>query len=294
VASTVSERAPDFIYIGTSKAGSTWHFKVLSWHPQVCMYPGKSLGFFSTSYGKGWQWYLRQFEPEPQHRVVGEVSHSYLAFADAAERLQQLLPRVKMLVCLRDPVQRTFSDYLDGVKNGKMSGSFEEELERNPVLIDRSRYGTQLGRFLRRFERSQFHISSFDDLVADPRQHAARMFDFLGVDVLEIPMNLTAKVLPAGTPRSAALAALAKRLSRIARRNGLNALRGRVKTSRPVRNMLYRPFKNDARPSMLPTTEAALRNLMTQEVQLLDAIAGSDFCGLWGYPSATPLRDEAG
>lgn len=290
MASSVSARTPDFIYIGTSKAGSTWHFKVLSWHPQICMYAGKNLGFFSSRFENGWQWYLSQFHPGPDHRVVGEVSHSYLVSAEAAERVAQHLPHVKMLVCLRDPVQRAFSDYLDGVKNGKLSGSFEEELERTPGLIDRSRYGTQLERYLHRFDRGQLHISSFDELVTAPRQYALRMFDFLGVNALEIPTNLTGKVLPAGTPRSVVLAETARRLSQIARRAGLNTLRGKIKTSRPVRNMLYRPFNDDARPNMEPATEAGLRNLLTHEVQLLDAIAGTDFCGLWGYSPVTPLK----
>ena len=82
--------------------------------------------------------------------------------------IREHLPNVKMIACLRDPVQRTFSDYLDRVKNGKMDGTFEEELERDPALINRSRYGTQLARYLELFDRAQFHIVSFDELVATP------------------------------------------------------------------------------------------------------------------------------
>ena len=287
------DKVPDFLYIGTSKAGSTWTFKTLSWHPQICVYSGKNLGFFSSRYEKGWGWYLNQFHCEPQHRVTGEVSHSYLVSADAPERIHKHLPNVKMLVCLRDPVERTFSDYLDGVKNQKFIGSFEEELERFPALITRSCYGTQLERYLQYFDRDQFLISSFDELKSAPKQYAARLFEFLGVEVLDIPANLGGKVLPAGIPRSRKLALAAKALSQLARRTGLNALRGKVKTSRAVRNLLYRPYNDHTRPTMRPDTRARLREMMTQEVQLLDAIAGTDFGNLWGYPAATPVRSEA-
>src|SRR5437763_13600017 len=99
-------KTPNFLYIGTSKAGSTWIFKVLSWHPEIYMYPGKNLGYFSTRYDKGWDWYLKNFDPEPQHKLVGEVSHSYLVSEEAAARVHKHLPDAKLMVCLREPVQR--------------------------------------------------------------------------------------------------------------------------------------------------------------------------------------------
>jgi Sulfotransferase domain len=276
-------KTPNFLYIGTSKAGSTWIFKVLSWHPEIYMYPGKNLGYFSTRYDKGWDWYLKNFDPEPQHKLVGEVSHSYLVSEEAAARVHKHLPDAKLMVCLREPVQRTFSDYLDAIKNGKLEGTFEEELERTPGLIHRSRYGTHLERYLQRFDRSQLHIATFDELVSAPDQFAARMFEFLGVERLQVPSNLHEKVLPAGKPRSRALANGAKKLSRLARRTGLTSLRGKVKTSRTVRNALYQPFTETSRPSMSPDTQARLRALMSEEMRRLDAIAGTDFSRLWKY-----------
>ena len=279
-------RVPNFLYIGTSKAGSTWIFKVLSWHPEIYMYAGKNLGFFSTRFDKGWDWYVSNFHPEPQHRIVGEVSHSYLVFDAAAERIHGRLPDVKMMVCLRDPVDRTFSDYLDGIKNGKLKGSFEEELERTPALIRRSRYATHVARYLERFDRRQIHIASFDQLVSDPAAFASDLFDFLGVERLELPSNLRSKVLPAGVQRSRTMASTAKKLARLAGQLGLKGLRGRVKTSRAVRNMLYRPYEDEERPSMLPATEARLRELMAGEVGRLDELAGTNFTGLWNYSPA--------
>jgi hypothetical protein len=189
-----------------------------------------------------------------------------------------------MMVCLRDPVDRTFSDYLDGIKNGKLEGSFEEELERTPALITRSRYGTHLARYIDQFDRRQIHIASFDQLKSDPAAFAADLFQFLGVAPLELPAKLGNKVLPAGTPRSRAVAKGAKRLSRLATRAGLAGLRGKLKTSRTVRHLLYRPFTPETRPQMAPATEARLRQLMSDEVRQLDEIAGTDFCSLWNYP----------
>ena len=274
---------PTFLYIGPSKAGSTWIFKVLSWHPQIYMYPGKNLGFFSTRFENGWDWYVSQFQSEPQHRAIGEVSHSYLVSPDAAARIHEFLPDVKLLVCLREPVERTFSDYLDGIKNGKIHGTLEEELERTASLINKSRYGTHLARYLERFDRDQIHIACFDELKSDPERFAARLFEFVGVDALQIPEKLRRKVLPAGTPRVRPVASAAKRISKLAKQLGLGALRGRLKTSPTIRNLLYRPFSDDARPTMAPATEARLREIMADEIRRLDASAQTDFCRLWNY-----------
>lgn len=288
-------RVPNFLYIGTSKAGSTWIFKVLSWHPQIYMYGGKNLGFFSTRYDQGWDWYIGNFDAGPEHKVIGEVSHSYLVSEHAAERIHQHLPETKLMVCLREPVERTFSDYLDGIKNGKLNGSFEEELERTPALIHRSRYATHLARYLEKFDRDQLHICSFDELKTAPDEFAESIFRFLEVDLLHLPPALQGKVLPAGKPRSRALANGAKSLSRVARRAGLTSLIGKLKTSRTVRNVLYQPFSDSSRPTMAAATKARLRELMTEEVQRLDELAGTDFCALWNYPrtQSRPHRRRA-
>ena len=271
---------PNYLYIGTSKSGSTWLFQLLSWHPHVYAYPGKNLGFFSTRFEKGWDWYLGNFKPEPQHQAIGEISHSYLASDKAPARIKEALPDIRMLVCLRDPVQRTFSDYLDRVKNGSMSGTFEEELERDPGLINRSRYGTQLQRFLEQFPRDRFHIAIFDDLATDPRGFAKGIFDFLGVEALPLPGKLEGKVLPAGVPRSTALAGGAKSLSTLARKLGLNWIRGKVKTNRTIRNILYRPYGED-KPKMRPETEQRLREVFRPELELADKVAGTDLAARW-------------
>ena len=250
------------------------------------MYPGKHLGFFTRDFAKGWDWYLGNFKSGREHKVVGEASHSYLLSENARDRIHECLPDVKLLVCLREPVERTFSQYLDGIKNGKLNASFAEELERNATLINHSRYGTNLVRYLEKFPRENIFIASFDELVSAPDKLAVRMFEFLGVDVLKIPEKLHRKVLPAGQPRVRSIAMAAKKLAKLTQRLGLVGLRGKAKTSPAVRNLLYRQFTDSSRPKMPPEIEARLRELMADEVQRLDAVAGTDFCRLWNYPPA--------
>ncbi len=110
------------------------------------------------------------------------------------------------------------------------------------------------------------------------------MFSFLEVDPLEIPPKLGKKVLPAGMPRNRSITMIAKKIAKAGEQVGLAKLKGKVKTSPFIRNLLYKPFTDSSRPTMPPQIKAHLRAMMTAEIQLLDRAADTDFCGLWNYP----------
>ena len=272
---------PNFAYIGTSKAGSTWLFNALAGHPDVYLASNKGLYYFDSHFDEGQQWYLDHFRAAGDQVAVGEISHSYLSSPEAAPRIAELNPGMRLLVCLREPVDRAFSDYLDLVKNAQYDGPFSAALEKFPRLLDRGRYATHLQRYLDRFPRSQLHVSLFDDLRADPQAYADEVFTFLGARRLELPPADLKSRMPAGRPRSAAVAAAAKSASKLAKRTGLRRLRSRVKPSVLVRQCLYRPYKTD-RPTIDPAPAAELRRGFADEVLPLDSMLGRSVSAQWG------------
>lgn len=276
-------RAPDFLYIGTSKAGSTWLFNALAHHHDVHLASSKGLYYFDEHFDKGSNWYLGQFAAAGDQRAVGEISHSYLSSPEAAARIADLNPRMRMLVCLREPVDRAFSDYLDLVKNGQHAGSFESALECFPRLVDRGLYATHLERYVQRFPRSQLHVSLFDDLRADPQAYGDDVFAFLGVEPLTLPASALRPRMPAGTPRNRVVTRSAKQTSRLVRRMGLTGLRSRVKRSRVIRQGLYRPYSGDDRPILDPAVAADLRSHFAAEVRQLDALIAQPVSRRWHY-----------
>ena len=284
---------PTFAYIGTSKAGSTWLFNALAGHPDVYLASNKGLYYFDSHFDEGPQWYLDHFRAAGDQAASGEISHSYLSSPEAAARIAEFNPGMRLLACLREPVDRAFSDYLDLVKNAQFDGPFDTALEKFPRLLDRGRYATHLQRYLDRFPRSQLHVSLFDDLRADPQAYADEVFAFLGVARLELPPADLKSRMPAGRPRSGAVAAAAKTASTLAKRVGLRRLRSRVKRSVLVRQALYRPYKDD-RPTVDPALAAELRRDLADEVLRLDSMLGRPISELWGYTSASqPGADAA-
>lgn len=273
---------PNFAYIGTSKAGSTWLFNALAVHPDVYLASNKGLYYFDLHFQKGQDWYLGQFAGADGHSAVGEISHSYLSSPVAAERMAALNPQMRLLVCLREPVDRAFSDYLDLRKNGQFAGSFEDALDSYPRLLDRGRYATHLRRYLEQFPAEQLHVRLFDDLRGDAQAYADEVYAFLGIERLELaPAQLKSR-MPAGTPRSTAAADAARSASRLAKRVGLRRVRSRVKRSTVIRQLLYRPYADD-RPTMDPGLGAELRNGFAGEVDALDGLLGLPVSRRWGY-----------
>jgi len=276
-------KLPTFLYIGTSKAGSTWLFNALAVHPQVFLASSKGLYYFDQHVGRGEDWYLGHFADAHHQLARGEISHSYLSSVDAPARILATNPAIRLLACLREPVKRAFSDYLDLVKNGQHDGSFETALERFPRLVDRGRYATHLRHYVDLFDRGQLHVGLFDDLQADPQAYADGVFAFLGVDPLVLPPSAIARRMPAGRMRNASAAAAAKKASRLVLRLGLARLRSRVKRSTLLRQVLYRPYAED-RPAMDPATAAELRTVFGPEVAALDTMLTAPVSARWGYP----------
>ncbi len=277
-----AEALPNFLYIGTSKAGSTWLFNALAVHPDVYLASNKGLYFFDQHFDRGVDWYRDQFSAVGNRSAAGEISHSYLSSPEAAPRIAAFNPRMKLLVCLREPVDRAFSDYLDLVKNNQFTGSFSEALEHYPRLVDRGRYASHLERFRELFPDEQLHVGLFDDLKQDAQAYADDVFAFLGVEAMDLPPAALRSRMPAGRPRNTTLAGAAKSASALAKKVGLRKLRSRVKRSVTVRSALYRSYKDD-KPQLDPAVAAELRRVFADEVSHLDRLLDTSISARWGY-----------
>jgi len=275
-------RCPDFIYIGTSKAGSTWLFDILSRHPEVYMTPTKGLYFFDHHYDLGWQWYLEHFAAAGPEEIVAEISHSYLYSSVACERIAKMNPDVKLMVCLRNPIDRAFSMYLDGLRNEKWGGTFEQRIEDTRELVEEGCYARHLKPYLDAFPRQQIHITFFDELREDPATYARGVFDALQIAPMTLEPKLTKKVMPASLPRNKQFCQLAKNMSTICKQRGWKQLRGLVKRSRLIRSVLYREIKNSEK-TIASSTRNILREKFLADVEQLDTLLGTQLVERWGF-----------
>jgi hypothetical protein len=215
---------PDFLLIGAAKCGTTSLFDVICLHPLVARpttqgRPRKELLFFDYNFHRGADWYRQHFPLEQERRefarehgrpfLTGEATASYLTSYWVPDRVRQVVPDVKLIVTLRNPVDRAYSAFqMSRRERLEQCETFEEaialederlagELARvhgdpryNPPLppplgywsyLHRSRYAEHVARWLEVFPREQILFLRFEDLAADPSRALEEVHAFLGL-----------------------------------------------------------------------------------------------------------------
>ena len=277
-------RLPTFVHIGPGKTGSTWLHEVLSLHPDVYLTPAKDLYFFSRYYGRGIDWYRAQFAAAPREvRVIGEVCPDYLLSRDAAPRIREVLgPDVKLMVTLRDPVERAFSSYLYAAKHGLAEPTFRATLDAQPEIIQEGRYATQLRHYVDAVGTASIRVGIFDDFTSNPQAFLDGTTEWLGVAPMALSDEQLAAQLPASRARFVPLAKVAKVMAGWVRNHDGTNFVGRVKRARVVQRLLYAPLGTD-RPAIPEADVAYLREIFEPEIAAVEAEFGLPLRERWRW-----------
>lgn len=182
-----AKRLPDFITIGSQKGGTTSLHYYLSLHPEIYVSREKELDFFieKRNWHKGVDWYSSNFDTDA--KLCGEVSPNYTyypKFKDVARKIHSIVPETKLIYVLRDPVQRSVSEYLHMYTIGRENKDINEALKNieSSPYISRSRYYMQLEQFLPYFPQSSFYFLTSEDLSRKTEETLQKLFRFLGAD----------------------------------------------------------------------------------------------------------------
>ncbi len=208
--------APNFFIVGAAKAGTTSLHAYLSSHPQVFMSALKEPHYFSDfdvspeldnflPVIRSRSDYQELFKNSDGYLAVGEASPSYLCDPAAAERIKSAIPTAKIIVSLRNPVDRAFSHYLMDFNRGSEKLPFDKALEfdlarrekgwgKSAQYLELGLYAKQVQSFLDQFGRDQVHIVLFEDLVRDTRGTMRGIARFLGIDPFAFPESAFAQV----------------------------------------------------------------------------------------------------
>jgi hypothetical protein len=178
---------PTFITIGTMKGGTSALHSYLHEHPEVGMSKPKETNFFCRPDHDGHDlaWYRGLFSGSgPQ---FGESSPNYTKrhlFDGVVERMQLVLPDIRLIFLARDPIDRAVSHFLHNVAKGRVSSrgfsSYFDDLD-NPALLT-SRYDYQLEPFVQAYGLDRLLVMASEDLRDDRAGALKRVFAFLGVD----------------------------------------------------------------------------------------------------------------
>ena len=174
---------PTMIGIGAQKCASSWVHAALGVHPQIGVSDPKEIDFFSYYFDRGYEWYESHFAHAANCPVRFEASPSYFYDPRTPERVRAYDPAMKILLILRDPVNRAYSNHLHEIIKGHIGPiNFAEGLANNPAYIDQGRYATHLSRWLSAFPRRQILVLLAEEIADDPQTAASQAYGFAQVD----------------------------------------------------------------------------------------------------------------
>lgn len=222
---------PNFIGIGAQKAGTTTLHNILSQHPQILTPSVKEVHFFDReeNYTKGIEWY-RSVLPEKgkEEQLVGELTPGYMFFDFVPGRIFHKIGyrNLKLILILRDPVDRAYSHYLNRKKLGIENLSFQSAIEheksriqrgvtfkKNYSYLTRSHYYDQIMNYLNYFPKENMCFLLFEKLYSNNYQEELKnIYDFLNIQSVipqmdksfnptKLPQNkIISKLLYTNTP----------------------------------------------------------------------------------------------
>ena len=177
---------PNFVLIGAMKAGTDSLWEYLRAHPQVFMSVPKEIDFFvkELSWDRGIPWYETHFAQAGAAKVVGEASTSYSKWPvhdGVPERLASVIPDVRLVYLVRQPIDRIESQYLHQRLLGLERRSIGEAVLFDPSYLSFSRYNLQLRQYLDYFDRSQLLVLKSEDLRHNRQAAMVRLAEFLNI-----------------------------------------------------------------------------------------------------------------
>lgn len=278
---------PNLILLGAQKSGSTAVYDWLSQHPDIYGNPAmKDFPYFSNPeyYDRGLPWFAGNFRG---HRAERYILHGYVHYLffgrEIARRLQDFNPESRLIMLLRNPVDRAFSGWLQARKTGNESTeSFAEAIQADRLgqltnlraRVDRSYlthglYARQIQEYLEVFPRQQIHIELYDSIQDDPAAACTKLFKFLGISSDFQPQLRKKNVY--GKPRFPAIESLIQRgiPSRLLHKIVPLSLRSRLRQQVRALNTIA-----VAKPQLDAGLRAELENYYAQDILRLQEITG--------------------
>lgn len=255
---------PTYLIAGTVRSGTTSLHRALGQHPDVFAPGAKELHFFDRHFERGVGWYESCFEGAEPGGPVGEATPNYVYDPRAVGRMAEVLPGVRVVVLLRDPVERAYSQYWMQRTAHHETLEFAAAVAAEPErlasgddrarayfsYVDRGRYVDQLRRLRDHFPAEQTFVALYEDLRDRPEETYRAVCAFIGAGTDHLPAGLGERANQHRSYRSDRLRAVTHGVRRHGRAGRLAA---------------HVIASLNSRPSEYPAMDAATRTRLEEE-----------------------------
>lgn len=269
---------PNFLVIGAQRSGTSLVHRILQAHPEVFVpWRRKEIHYFDRYFDRGVDWYEGYFPPPAsasQYRAIGEVTPDYLATPEVPARIHTVLPDVRLVAILRNPVERAYSWYNLSRRNRDERRDFEAFLRADRTALSYGLYHQHLRRYLEHFPRPRMLVLIYEELTRSPGEALAQLADFLDLSVgWPDPSELLEQRVNTGeAPRLRRGFALARRAGAVLTSHDLNW------PVRVVKRLGVRRWfgRGAASTPMSPETRAHLEVFFEDDIRELGALLEHD------------------
>lgn len=182
-------KLPNFFVVGASKAGTTAICDILATHPEICFSSIKEPNFFSSFDitleeipTHELSEYKQLFRCEASEKLMGEGSVGYLNSNQALHWINKYTPSAKIIIILRNPLERIISLYEMYDRLGKMKLTYQEAFSKDSYLVYQSILYKFVINYINTFSEKQVFIMIFDDFKKNPQQKMKTLYKFLGIE----------------------------------------------------------------------------------------------------------------
>ena len=184
--------------------------RLMQFHPTVCFPKDvKETMFFDQYYQNGLRWYEAHFAHRREEQFCGEIGPTYFDEKFVPKRIHQVNAACRIIINLRNPIDRAQSLYHLHFTRGRTNCSFAEASLQIPRILDSGTYSQHIPRWLDVFGANQVSIVLLDDIKLQPAAVLKRIYDFLDVPEVEMPDLGYQKIAAPTMPRSWWIARLA-------------------------------------------------------------------------------------
>jgi hypothetical protein len=308
---------PNFFIVGAANSGTTSLYTYLNQHPEVFLPALKEPHYFSQirpayeqrymrPYVTDETAYLQLFRKAGGYKAIGEASTSYLSDPEALRRIRDMVPNARIIIILRDPVERAHSHYLMDVREGRQNLPFFAALQDDwnrkdkgwgvsQLYVELGMYAEQVKRYLRAFGPEQVIILMFEELKGAAAKGAlAKVLRLIDVDLSYLSqIDMCYVENSFGIARWSWTRHIAG--SNLARRVGQSLVPMRMGSNHTIKRLIFQPYfvKPAPRPDIDPRARDWLISIFDPNIRELEGILGGKLPNLrrtWESSSSRPDR----
>lgn len=273
-------RKANFLGVGAQKCATTWVHRVLQDHPQAAVSEPKELDFFSAAYDRGFQWYDEHFD-NAAALASGEISPSYFHDREAPARAHAYNPDFRIVLTVRDPLARAYSNHLHEVRIGHYRGPdlrFEAGWANNPMYLEQSLYAKHLRNWLAHFARERILVLVQEEIEQDPVAQAQKLYAFLGIDTGHQSAALFRRVNQSSEEKLKGMNNVLRGMGKVGRRLGVRALVNSARSNRLVNRLrdANRRHLDTVVPAMTAETRDRMHALLIDDARAFAQLVQRD------------------